>query len=405
MTAATIWGSWLFAVGWAAALRNRLFAMFVGVFLGISALSWSALFVGLRGWPQAVAIYFTATALVHAMALARPRMRGLAYRSLVSVPGLWFVAGSWLAVPWALAAALGIEPLGWQLPYAVAVFGVVQSLRNPIDTVNLSLDREDKGELARDVSGPVGEHRPLRVAQITDPHLGPFMSTERLRKISARIAALEPDLVLITGDILTMESHSAPNAVAEAFAPLAMKNGDLTLGEARAAYFEANGFGSDGGYSKTWEIIKLGPVPIPIRNSRARVAALQRHDLHHVLTGYQTDLAGEAEISAWEIASGCADMWFAWLINTQGIGLGLLVAPRRTWTAFIRGRHTRNLYREDFTDELLQRRVAPARSRLGLDNPPPAATLSDRLHFAMWAGLIVVPPIALAVMLAAYLLG
>jgi ubiquinone biosynthesis protein Coq4 len=90
---------------------------------------------------------------------------------------------------------------------------------------------------------------------------------------------------------------------------------DETLGHARARYWEANGFGDDGGYSKTWEIVKLGPVPIPIRNIEARKEAIRFHDLHHVVTGYDTDFTGEAEISAWELAAGCSDKWVAWLLG------------------------------------------------------------------------------------------
>jgi hypothetical protein len=53
---------------------------------------------------------------------------------------------------------------------------------------------------------------------------------------------------------------------------------DVTLREARARYFQANGIDDD---------------------------ALPPHDLHHVATGFDTTLVGEAEIGAWELASGC----------------------------------------------------------------------------------------------------
>ena len=38
--------------------------------------------------------------------------------------------------------------------------------------------------------------------------------------------------------------------------------------DARRRYWEANGFGDDGGASKTWEIVKFGPLPIPIRGHK-----------------------------------------------------------------------------------------------------------------------------------------
>src|SRR5690348_8708353 len=80
---------------------------------------------------------------------------------------------------------------------------------------------------------------------------------------------------------------------------------ELTMREARDRYFEANRFGADGGYASKWVDIKLGPIPMPFPNTASRVRAVKYHDLHHVLTGYDTDWRGEFEISAWEIAAGC----------------------------------------------------------------------------------------------------
>lgn len=82
----------------------------------------------------------------------------------------------------------------------------------------------------------------------------------------------------------------------------------LTMREARAIYFEVNGFGADGGYGDAWVDFKLGPLPVPFPNTRARVRAVRYHDLHHVLTGYDTNTIGEFEISAWELGAGCKDL-------------------------------------------------------------------------------------------------
>jgi len=144
----------------------------------------------------------------------------------------------------------------------------------------------------------------------------------------------------------------------------------MNVADARLDYFRANGFGDDGGYSKKIDWIALGPLRVPIPNIPARVYALRFHDLHHVLTGYQTDLRGEFEISAWELAAGCRDAWFAWLINMGGLVAGLLVSPARTLAAFLRGSHSRSLYDLDpasFDDEALgplRRRIAPTEGAL-----------------------------------------
>jgi len=156
-----------------------------------------------------------------------------------------------------------------------------------------------------------------------------------------------------------------------------------TLRDARARYWEANGFGEDGGASKVWEIIKLGPIPIPIRNIEARKTAIRFHDLHHLVTGYDTYLSGEAEISAWEISTGCSDKWVAWVLDFQILMLGLYM-PRRMLQAWARGRQTRSLYKETVDDALLDSRVGETRTRLGLAQPLPVPGLRDALGLSIW---------------------
>jgi hypothetical protein len=164
----------------------------------------------------------------------------------------------------------------------------------------------------------------------------------------------------------------------------------LTVREARARYFAEAGFPPDGGYAARFvQLAKLGPIPIGFPNSDARRKAVGLHDLHHVATGYKTDWTGEAEISAWEIASGCGRMWFAWYINLQGMVMGWFVNPRATWRAWVRGRHSRNLYREGLSESLLRERVDSLRARLLLDEPTPPPTPRDYASYAFWSGMAV----------------
>src|SRR6185369_8652618 len=114
----------------------------------------------------------------------------------------------------------------------------------------------------------------------------------------------------------------------------------LTLLEARRQYFDANGFG-EGGYDAKWVSVKIGPVPFAFPNTPQRVRSVRLHDLHHVVTDYDTDMTGEAEIGAWEIASNCRDHWAAWLLNLFALGMGLFISPARMWRAFVRGRRSR----------------------------------------------------------------
>src|SRR5690349_11954766 len=93
----------------------------------------------------------------------------------------------------------------------------------------------------------------------------------------------------------------------------------LSMRAARAIYFDVNRFGADGGYGDAWVDFKLGPLPVPFPNTRARVRAVRYHDLHHVLTGYDTSTIGELEISAWELGAGCKDFAAAWQLNLGGL--------------------------------------------------------------------------------------
>src|SRR2546426_2460170 len=64
----------------------------------------------------------------------------------------------------------------------------------------------------------------------------------------------------------------------------------------------------------------------------------------HVATGYDTTLVGEAEIGAWELASGCRHYYAAWILNLGAVVTGLFLAPGRVVRAFQRGRRCTNLY-------------------------------------------------------------
>jgi hypothetical protein len=153
-----------------------------------------------------------------------------------------------------------------------------------------------------------------------------------------------------------------------------------TLLSARDHYFAANGFPPDGGYDDDFVDFKLGPIPFPFPNTRGRKRAVPYHDLHHVVTGYDTNFRGELEIAAWELGAGCRDFLAAWFLNLGGTAMGALIAPRRTFRAFVRGRRTRSLYRDPLPS-LLRRSVGEVRRDLGLDQPS-RARASDYFWFS-----------------------
>ena len=139
----------------------------------------------------------------------------------------------------------------------------------------------------------------------------------------------------------------------------------LTVKEARARYFANNHLSTDG-YRTRWVKLKAGPIPIYFPNSRARVRAVQLHDLHHVATEYETTWTGEAEIGAWELAAGCGKHLPAWILNGCAMVIGFVIAPRRTVRAFQRGRRSRTLYDGEFHEDYLEMTVGKLRERLGV---------------------------------------
>lgn len=207
------------------ATRSRAYAMFRGVILAIQSLVAVALFPHV-GVLEPVFIYLHASVFVHSALLARPRMFPLPYRLLVSIPGSFFWAGTFLAAPWAVAAAFGLPPVGLWVPYVLAAIGVFQSLSGKggeLDVVVADGTRVDG--VRRHAPGEARSARPLSIFQITDPHLGPFMSVARLRRICERAVEQKPDLVLLTGDFLTMESQHDPMLLGRALEPLRALDG------------------------------------------------------------------------------------------------------------------------------------------------------------------------------------
>ena len=153
----------------------------------------------------------------------------------------------------------------------------------------------------------------------------------------------------------------------------------LTLREARRRYFETNGFPPDGGYQEAWVKLSVGPIPVVFPNTKGRQRAVPFHDLHHVVTGYDTSLVGEAEIGGWELATGCVSVPSALILNLLVIWPVLFFAPGAVYRAFVRGRsllssvgRARELPRSGLRMPGTSGALRRSRSRLprGLERPP-----------------------------------
>lgn len=242
--------TWLGVPLYAAFRRGRFYAIFSAVILTFALPPALILHGRLRvlASPElafvldALFAYSMAAAAVQFTHLVHARMRGSIFRWAVSVPAQTFIAGGMLSGPWLLVLfpfRLAIEALGrpallplWTvveaLPLAVAALSIVTSMATRAETVRFRLSRQGPDAIQRvpverfrgREPAPALE-RPLRVVQISDTHLGPWQSVRRLRERIAKLVAREPDLVVLTGDFLTMESMGSPGCLEEALRPLA----------------------------------------------------------------------------------------------------------------------------------------------------------------------------------------
>lgn len=127
---------------------------------------------------------------------------------------------------------------------------------------------------------------------------------------------------------------------------------DQTPREILNKFYTENHLELDGGNSLSYVQIDLAPkFSFYFPNFDSRRKAVMKHDIHHLLTGYKTTMKEEAEISAWEIASGCTQYPAAFFINTSGMMIGIPINFWKTLKAFARGRRTKNLYADEVTTE------------------------------------------------------
>jgi hypothetical protein len=149
---------------------------------------------------------------------------------------------------------------------------------------------------------------------------------------------------------------------------------DWTVRRGLEAYLEENGFTTEG-YEAPYTEASLFGIPFKVPNTTKHQRAIRRHDLHHVVTGFGTDLPGEAEISAWEIAKGLDGVGLyvtgiVWSITLVGV----VAWPKRVLGAWRKGggrpssilRGRDSLFQIDDYDGLLDETIGDLRERLGV---------------------------------------
>jgi len=105
------------------------------------------------------------------------------------------------------------------VPFVGSFYGLVVE-RTDVETTNyrVPLDRLPRG------------FHGFRIAQISDLHVGPFMSAAEIRRVAEMANRLKPDLILLTGDYVTWDP-STQSAVVDALSGLHAPHGVFgTLG-------------------------------------------------------------------------------------------------------------------------------------------------------------------------------
>jgi hypothetical protein len=155
-----------------------------------------------------------------------------------------------------------------------------------------------------------------------------------------------------------------------------------TVGHQVLAWRTQAGIPEDGGMDRRIDYLDIGGLRLPILNIAARKAAIPYHDQAHVVSGYGTDWRGEMEESAFEIAMGCGPLWFAWLINLQGLAVGMISMPRRTLAAWRRGARTHDSLYAHGPDHFRDLEIGAARRALGVAPDPGALAPGDAARLA-----------------------
>ena len=156
--------------------------------------------------------------------------------------------------------------------------------------------------------------------------------------------------------------------------------------------------GIDGHYddTPTWPF-KIGPVTVRVPNFSWRRAAIRRHDIHHLVTGYPFNMRGEFQVATWEFAAGRYPHPGATLLILPLVLFGLFWSPRAIWRAFLEGRRSLSLYHSEFAEGELQLSWSELRRHMRPDSTAARPSISDRIVFGcllLQSATLVLAPIA-----------
>jgi len=164
----------------------------------------------------------------------------------------------------------------------------------------------------------------------------------------------------------------------------------MRLRDRLPTYLAEQGLPEHGGQEGHIDWITAFGLRWPVPNPPIRKAILPKHDAHHLITGYETDAIGEAEVGAWALGATGPQPLLGLVYDQLAIGLGMLQAPVRTTRAFYAGRGCQTVY-DIAVPTLLDTDLADLRAHTRIDTPR-LRHWTDHVAFAKTLALAVVMP-------------
>eukprot|EP01112_Ceratiomyxa_fruticulosa_P009727 TRINITY_DN254_c0_g1_i4.p1 TRINITY_DN254_c0_g1~~TRINITY_DN254_c0_g1_i4.p1 ORF type:complete len:470 (+),score=52.01 TRINITY_DN254_c0_g1_i4:503-1912(+) len=191
-------------------------------------------YVGLVWIGRGVFLYFHFCVLAQSIMLSQCRLRGKPYKVMISFPAsimFTFVLLGSLQLFFLPLIPAYYRFIPLLLPFFLSFVGLYQTQQTRshknYDIVDIYMKPQGTGNTVqrpnyRKINHSLynSQNEPFTFVQITDPHLGPMMSVERLQEVCRNAVKMNPHMVFITGDLFTPEAYSNPNILYEAFSPL-----------------------------------------------------------------------------------------------------------------------------------------------------------------------------------------
>ncbi len=106
------------------------------------------------------------------------------------------------------------------------------------------------------------------------------------------------------------------------------------------SFREQNGLDLNEEGKRIW-MAQLGRLKLPLPNWHWRRSIVARHDMHHIVSGYDTSARGELMVASWELGARAYYDWRARALCLFLMVLGLIRYPRAAITAFTKGEQSR----------------------------------------------------------------